>query len=371
MKKFLLTFCVLVVLLTSLFCITASAERTQWMPVTMTEAGYYGDKLFTITQVEFEDAYLLDYSDTPYQKGVSFYIHGYFGSDVNAKDEIDLILYCYDSVGNHIDTEEFTVDNEYGDLYEYGSWQYFEVPDVTAFVEIASKNPGSWSNSLFISNYRNVWAPDGRVLGIPELMLPVYESVGWIGDVELYALDGRMLEVPYPDVWAYKQVGWYEWVDYAILTFRNEYSDALAKKDYGAIMSLADGWLYDLEGTAYAQELYNAKTYAMDAWRKAANAPMASDYNYVYVDSNGTAKINIEFTNVSYKPIKAFKIQFTCYNVFNGVVNAYDYYYVEDTLLNSADSEYYTWKVYNDDVDHISKPVVTQVVYTDGTSWYR
>jgi hypothetical protein len=90
-------------------------------------------------------------------------------------------------------------------------------PMETASVEFEAKNPGSWNNSYYYCRYENVYADDGRVMGVHDLLVPNYELVGWHGNVELYSLDGRTIEVPYPEVSAYKKVGWYDVVSYAII----------------------------------------------------------------------------------------------------------------------------------------------------------
>ena len=368
MKKLLFILSAAFILTVGLFSFSASAERTTWTPVSLCENNVKGGDVFTITKWDIYKPYLLS-GENQYKKSLDFDVYGYFGNSTSANGSMDFILYCYDSSGNHIDTQYFTITAEDYDsyIYEYGSYQSFIVPDVTASVEIAARYPGSWSNTLFKSEYRNVWSADGRVMAIPTLMLPVYENVGWYGDVELWALDGRYIEVPYPDAEKYKQVGWYEYNDYRIRTFRTSYKQNLAAKDYSAIMIDVEDYLYDLEGTQYAQELYAAKTYAMDAWRKESNAPLAVYSNSVY-QSSGDTIINLSVRNISYKTVKAFRIGFTCYDVFGRVVMVYSDYYTDDTWLLPSESETYTWERYGDDIEYISEPEIMQVVYSDNTS---
>lgn len=371
MKKAALMILTAFILTVGLFSAVASAERTEWTPVAICENANMGGDIFTITKWDIEGCYLLS-DDMRYKKNLEFSVYGFFGDSAYVRGDMDFVLYCYDTAGNHIDTQYFniSVDGEDSSTYEYGRFVSLVVPDVTAAVEIAAKFPGSWKNTLYRCDYRNVWSDDGRVLAIPTLMLPVYETVGWHGDVVLWALDGRTIEVPYPDVPSYKQVGWYSYNDYLILNFRADYRRNLAARNYSAIMFDAESCLYELENTQYAAELYAAKTYAMDEWRKQVNAPIAVYDSNVY-SSNGKSEIAITIRNVSYKTVKAFRMQFVCYDVFGRTEVREQEYYVENTWLMSAESNTYFWDKYSTGIEYISNPIITQVVYSDNTSWYK
>ena len=371
MKKSMVIISALFILAAGLFSSSASAERTEWTPVAICENANMGGDIFTITKWDIEGCYLLS-DDMRYKKNLEFSVYGFFGDSAYVRGDMDFILYCYDTAGNHIDTQYFNIsaDGTDADIYNYGKYISLLVPDVTAAVEIAAKTPGSWVNTLYRCDYRNVWSEDGRVLAIPTLMLPVYETVGWHGDVTLWALDGRSIDVPYPDVPKYKQVGWYSYNDYLILSFRDDYRRNLAAGNYSAIMSDAESCLTDLKNTQYAGELYAARTYAMDEWRKQVNAPIAVDGKYVY-NSDGKAEIELSIRNVSYKTVKAFRLRFECYDVFGRMVVREQEYYVSDAWLEPAEIESFFWEKYNTDIEYISNPITMQVVYSDNTSWYR
>lgn len=371
MKKNLIVFFAVFIAAIALFAVSVSAERMTQTPVTLCESDTYGGDLFTITSIEDVSCYLLS-GENRYKKVINFTVKGYFGSDIYSNGDMDFAIYCYDSYGNYVDTEYFNISaSDYDSyLYEYGRYTYITVPDVTASIEIAAAYPGLWSNTLFKLDYRNVWSSDGRVMAIPVLMTPVYETVGWHGDVNLWSLDGRDITVPYPDVSKYKAVGWYEYEDYEINNFRNEYRKNLAEKNYSAIMNDADNYSYALKGTQYEQELYTAKTYAMDAWRKQANAPIVVYSNYVSKYS-GYSIVTLCIRNVSYNPVKAFRLRFMCYDVFGRLRVKESEYCITDTWLPSADYCEYNCKVYDNNIEYISDPIITQVVYSDNSSWYR
>ena len=363
MKKFLIT---TITVLTLLFCIlsfSASAQRVYNCPVTLTQATWSGETLFTITDITYYYPDLLD-GENLYKKDLSFDIYGHFGTSYSDTGTIDLKLYCYDSYGNHITTENFTIDSSEG--YDNSYFFSLNVPDITAFVEIAPAKP-TWENTLFHNKYENVYSTDGRVLAIPELMLPVYESVGWHGPVWLYTPAGESIEVPFPQVSAYKQVGWLEFEDYVIAVFRDNYNYFISLNEYESILSDVETCLAHLSGTVYEPELYAAKTYALDQWRATANSPLG--ITGVWVNDDGEIEIGVR--NISYNTIKAFKLSFTCYNVFGEIEKQEGIYYDDDCWLNPSDIVYDTWETNNKNVEYISNPVVTQVVYSDNTSWYR
>lgn len=295
----------------------------------------------------------------------------YIAGDFNKGSSMTLSFYCYDSMGNHIKSFTDVMRSSDFESFEDGVWcQFdFDVPDVTASIEIGTAYPASWTNTYHYCKYINVYADDGRALGIHEMLLPVYEKCGWHGPVQMYALDGRSINVPYGDIAAYQKVGWYLWTDYTYQNFTKYYNDYTRKGDYASAFNLIESYTSDFTGTYYESSIHSYKTKLMDAWRKKVNGPLA--YCSHYVDT-GDGEVSITFRNVSYKYINAFKVTFSCYNTFGEYINDYyDYYYSDDAELPSGESKTYYWDGTPYNTDYIRNIRVTQVVYADGTSWYR
>ncbi len=358
MKKLFVTVSVIFLLLFGIATISASADRYTELPITMNQNRGGIPSMFTMTDFEVY-VYL---NETPkYTKNASIYIEGEF----NQGSSVNLAFYCYDASGNHIKT--FTDTLAYDDVL----WYYFEfdIPDVTATIEVGTAYPASWTNTYYYCKYMNVYSADGRVLGIHDILLPVYEKCGWHGPVTMWSLEGDAIEVPYNDVKAYQNVGWYLWEDYYYIDFTKSYNDLTRKGDYSAAFDAVDYALSELSGTYYESSLYSYKTKLMDAWREKINGPLA--YCSHSVDkSNGN--VSITFRNVSYKYITAFKIQFQCYDTFSNSIKDYNsYYYCDDAELYSGESMTYYWEGTPYNTDYIKNIRVTQVVYSDGTSWYR
>ena len=81
------------------------------------------------------------------------------------------------------------------------------------------------------------------------------------------------------------------------------------------------------------------------------------------------SNVHIEFRNISYKPIIAFRLTYDCYDVFNDYQESYyDYYYIKNIYLDSGESAYYYWYPgAGSDVHHIKNVKITEVVFADGT----
>ena len=366
MKKVFLTISTIFLMLFCLMTISASATRYTELPVSLNHYHYGSSSTFTITDFEI----YISPNETPkYTNNADIYIEGFF----NQGTIMDLTFYCYNASGNHLKTINQTMYSY--DFEEYDDnrlWCHFnfDIPDVTASIEVCTTYPGSWSNSYHYCKYMNVYSDDGRALGIHDLLLPVYENCGWHGPVWMYSADGREIEVPYYDIAAYQKVGWYLWEDYCYNhSFIPYYNSCISSGNYSDAFYGIEWAIEDLAGTYYESSLYSYKTNLMDAWRKKINGPLA--YCSHYVDkSNGD--VAITFRNVSYKYITAFKIQFDCYDTFGDYINDYyDYYYVENAELPSGEFSEYEWDGPPYSTDYIRNIRVTQVVYSDGTSWYR
>lgn len=361
MKKILLTISIAFLMLLGMLSISASAERYTEFPVTVYQSLNGYESKFLLKDLEI---YVYPNEEPKYTNSAEIYVYG----DFMQGNSVTLNFDCYDANGNYIESiikildVSDVINVENSNFYSF----YFDIPDVTASVEIGTVYPAAWTNTYYHCKYINVYSDDGRIMGIQDLLLPVYENCGWHATEWMYSLDGRAIEVPYCDVEAYKAVGWYLWPDYHYITFFDEQQEYLQNGDYVSAFNNLEYILNDLEGTYYEQSLYDYKTQLMDTWRARINSPLAYCSSYVY-----DGDVTITFRNVSYKTIKAFKLQFDCYNVFNEYLSSsYKNYIVEDAWIYPSESAYYTWGSIPYKTDHIGNVRVTQVVYSDGTSWY-
>ncbi len=331
-----------------IFGTTVFAERMYECPVTITRStGTTGTiNKFEVTKVENLPGKYLNR------------IHYIF--EESGTCLLDVI--CYNNQGLPIKTVDF---NQYMD--------YIDVPDTTAMIELVDFSPEKYTNSLFYSNYINVYSADGRVMGITDLQLPIYEMVGWYSEVTMYADDGRTFKISPFQVDDYQKVGWYTWDAFLFKGVQNLYNEYKAEKDYNAILGLVEYILPDFIGTKYEQDLYAIRTEAMDLWRKSSNSPLPYVEYALSENSIGTPEAKIWFTNVSYKPIIAFKVKFTCYNVFGELENTYyNHYFADDLLINPAETYWVSWTLNGaDSVNTITNIRVTEVVFSDGTKWVR
>ncbi|MBR1970017.1 MAG: hypothetical protein IKA17_06645 [Clostridia bacterium] len=364
MKKLLLAISTAFLVLFGITTISASAARYTTLPIMMNQ--YYNNYSSSFTMSDFE-IYVSPNETPKYTNSASVYITGEF----NNGSSMYITFYCYDASGNHIKTiDKIMYSADFEDYEGEEPYCYFdlEIPDVTASIEVGASYPGSWTNTYHYCKYMNVYSDDGRALGIHDLLLPVYENSGWHGPVWMYSLDGREIEVEYCNIKAYQKVGWYLWTDYLYQDYKRNYDSYFVSGNYADAFSMAKYGASALSGTYYESAFYTYKTKAMDAWRKKVNAPLAYTSSFCY--DNGDVSIN--FTNVSYKTIKAFKIAFDCFDVFGTRLStSYSSYSVEDTWLYSGNSNSYKWTSTPYKTDHIGNVRVTQVVYSDNTYWYR
>ncbi len=365
MKKLLLSISAVFLVLFGAMTISASAARYTSLPITINQNRYGTTSMFTLTDFEV----YVSLNETPkYTKTADIYVAG----DFNQGSRLDLSFYCYDASGNHIGSYSHIIYASDFEEYDDGTWAHvgLNIPDVAATIELGTAFPGSWSNTYFYCKYMNVHSADGRSLGIHDILLPVYENCGWYGPVTMYALDGREIEVPYNKVSSYQNVGWYLWEDYYYkVLFKDYYDRYMAEGDYNSAFDEIDWAIDTLVGTHYEKGLYTLKTQLMDTWRKKINCPLA--YCWHEVDkSNGDLEIG--FRNVSYKEITAFKIQFECYDTFSDrIYDSNSYYYCDDAQLLSGEYASWEWEGTPYDTDYVRNIRVTQVVFSDGTSWYR
>ena len=256
------------------------------------------------------------------------------------------------------------------------SWIITTVNPV-AMLEFTSNS--QYSQSYFHNKSVNIYASDGRVMAVHDLRVPAYEKVGWKGEVTMYAYENggftRSIKVkPYEEE-AYRQVGWYTKEEVskkqAFDGVVSKIENYKASKQYNDIFVLIDSSLPDYMGTRYEQPLYDYRTEAMDLWRNSSGAPLGVlDYS-VSENSIGTPKVSINFRNISHKKILAFKVKFTCYDIFGDLEESYyNSFYIDSANLDVAKSRSYTWTLYGADSVHTVKNIrVTEVVFEDGTKW--
>ncbi len=379
MKKKLL-FIMVFMLFCAMFAVSSSAERFTNQPVTLAiadgeqrnAAGEYAplqeDVYLTITDMEITTPYYFVESENTYMKNLGVYIDGTV-SHVNSR--LDLVMHCYDKNGNWV------IDYDFGFSPETASFNgiFMDVligadMDI-ASVEFAAKTPGGWDNSYYYYRYENVYADDGRVMGVHELLVPNYELVGWHGNVVLYSLDGREIEVPYPDVSAYKKVGWYDWDEKAIILFREDFKENLAAGDYDIIIDDANWLLGWLETDRYVAEVKALRKQAIDAWRKEeGGVPLATLYD-IENNEDGTADIIFWMYNLSDKPIVAFRMEFSCHDIFGRTVDEVAGYYSDSEYIEPGQYSKGTWSLDSVKTDYIGNYKMNQVVFSDRTSWFN
>ena len=283
----------------------------------------------------------------------------YFSMDCDNYQQ-KLSMRCFDKSGMPLSTIEF-----------YPADEYVDVPDCTAMVEIFYPNSTVY-DTYFYNDRMNVYSYDGRAKGIYTLQAPVYKMVGWYMPVTVYAEDWRELEISPFKVKDFQKVGWYTYEELLYKEFKVTYNELKERKEYASIINMVGAYLYSLEGTPYASKLYSARTEAMDLWRSEVDAPIGIGYNYVTegeksYDENQAV---IEVFNISYKPIIALELSFTCYDVWGEeIYTGYEYYHVNDTYISPCKSEAFCWEIGYGDAEYISDIRVEKVVYDDYSRW--
>lgn len=106
------------------------------------------------------------------------------------------------------------------------------------------------------------------------------------------------------------------------------------------------------------------------------NIPLVVTHNSISNNSIGTPEANISFHNISDKAIKAFKVEFHCYNDFDSPVNKVASYsnkfngIVQNKHIIPDDTSTFTWTLsLYDNTTNIKYIKITEIVYSDGTIW--
>lgn len=250
--------------------------------------------------------------------------------------------------------------------------EYMDVPALTASFELSPENPYI-DNSYVYSKKVEVYSLDGRTLEVSPLLLPVYESVGWQKPVTLYSLDGRTIQVAPFDVSAYESVGWYTYTDYIFnAQVKPAYENNKANKSHFANLKLVSDYLPMFYGTEHEASLYAIRTETMDLWRAEAGAPIAYNGCRFRKDENGRTLVDVALTNVDYKKILSFKVEFDiCDASGKEIGENYAYYYVTTANIEPAETLMFTWvNATAENPARLSGFRVTELVYEDRTKWY-
>jgi len=149
--------------------------------------------------------------------------------------------------------------------------------------------------------------------------------------------------------------------------------DSIVANDYDSVFNTVESALTYLLGTKYEYELYAIRQKALDLWRLECDQPMGLVWSEVNKNDKGAPEATLCFRNLSDKKIIAFKVTFTCYDVFGNVKQSnYDYYYDDEADMDVFESIVDTWELKGmDGVITIGNIQVTEVVFNDGTKWTR
>ena len=235
--------------------------------------------------------------------------------------------------------------------------------------------------------YVTMYAQDGRTISVHDSQVQAYKNVGWYTEpfVTMYALDGRRIQVQKSQVGAYQKVGWYTdddmyWKHYVEPDMQSMYN----QNDYVSLYFSAQVRIEeDPYSPHYTDKLYTYRTRAMDKWRVASGCPVgvtANTYDIIEHKNDGSFRYNIDYTNISYKPIIAIKEQLSICNVFGDVL------YEDVFKLGTGQKLYigpgetaHNWGLtfsksnvsyYNlSSARFIKNHKILEVVFADGTKW--
>lgn len=263
-----------------------------------------------------------------------------------------------------------------------------------------------------------VYALDGRTLIIPSADVEEYEKVGWYSempDVTLYNIDGTVIEIPLSDVdaydsswgWyrepvtrvyaldgrtliipaaqfdAYRKVGWYTENEYKVVKYAEPAFKSLVKKgDYYSLYFSANRAIKNGETDPI---YYRYRTKAMDMWREAKGCPIGVTRpreQMIVFNEDGGMRISFDYTNVSYKPIIAFKETYDICDIFGDVLYTQTVVCGADHgnrfYLEPGNTDYGWGLTYEKNVvdyNNLDRAVyirnyrITEVIFDDYTKW--
>lgn len=187
----------------------------------------------------------------------------------------------------------------------------------------------------------------------------------------------------------YLNAGWYESKEAAIQAIDLKLQESVDKIILSAEAYASEG-AYDLaltalraasdefdSGDTYYTSLMEKQRIIADAWRDSSSCPIGATSYSISRDVIGNPEATIQLWNLSYKTITAFKIQFDCYDAFGAPSRAYDGSYTfrgysDSEELAPLDYTQATWTLYvQDNTKTIRNIRITQIMFSDGTSWGR
>lgn len=269
----------------------------------------------------------------------------------------------------------------------------------------------------------DMYSDAGGVIYVPDLQRPVYEMQGWYAKETMYALDGRMAWIMPNAVEAYKAVGWYERSDYYYHFITDNYWSFMGANDYMSAINVVERYYCYCYSSYYTQidEMYykalaaevnryrragdyvnalevirdygafvyvgnyagdlDALTWQVkDGWRNAVGCPITYETSTISREQNYRtgqyyAKLTVPLLNLSYKPVEAFRLKVTCYDVWGDVLyDEVEYYSCTKNaeLPTNIWGVQYSWTMGLDFGNiHSFDMQILDVVFADGTRWSR
>ncbi len=220
-----------------------------------------------------------------------------------------------------------------------------------------------------------VYRADGASAIIYEYELDYYLANGW-GNlmIPMYSSDGTEIMAPYIQIDIYKAHGWMTQMQYLCYSI----DQAVAEYGYDDVINVIDEQLDYVEDEQIWMTLYEKREALMDEWLIGNGAPLAVT-DWWIEEEYGIPEAWIQFRNLSDKTITAFKVYFVCYDAYGNVTTDYPSLYdgsnvgvVERETFYPGESNAFYMKLYsNEQTASISRPYVTQIAFSDGTTWYR
>ena len=328
----------------------AFAKVVEELPVTFSSMGH-PEASYTIESFEIKSVEKL--CALPFCRiGYTVQAHG-------EGTPIELVVRCYDSLGVPIAYVEFFPDNDYIDL-----------PDTTAMIEISAKDGNGDSKGYLYCKYKKVYAEDGRVMEVHDLLVPLYESVGWQEQVTMYSLDGRTLEVSPYEVEAYEKVGWYTRTNRLYISFQEKYNQNKQSGKHYENLKLVKKWLPTFRDTIHLASLNAAREETMNLWQAQTGTPIAYAGCTFATREEGTYA-TVLLTNISYKNVISLKVEFDVVDAEgNPTGDKKDYYYATGANIIPGESSVFVWKINNMvNPSAVSNFKVTEIVFEDASRW--
>ena len=248
-------------------------------------------------------------------------------------------------------------------------------PNGTSSVVLERELSYYLENGWYANPVCTVYRADGSSAIIYEYELSYYLANGWSNlMINMYSSDGTQITAPYIQIDIYKAKGWMTEMQYLCYSLDQD----VAKFGYDAVIDWIDEKLDVVEDEQVWMTLYEKREALMDEWLIGNGGPLAIT-DWGVEEEYGIPEAWIGVRNLSDKTITAFDVYFVCYDAYGNVTTDYPSLY-DGSYTGSAErqelypSEWngYSLKLYsNSRTASISKPYVTRVAFSDGTTWYR